>query len=122
MPDPVITLPSILSLAPAVVDTTPSLQRDPILLLPDARSMAPISAVLPSQPRFGSGYVPSATVEVVDTAPIISSVNSGIVPPSRLSLLPPPFGPSAAPWWKDPMKLGLLAAGLVVVALFMTKE
>lgn len=123
MADPVITLPKILSLAPATVSSTPTIERDPILLLPDTRTMSPMSTAMPARPLLPGlwqGPVSSATVEVVDTAPPIDYYSGGALPPLPITYLPP--AQAAAPWWKDPMKLGLIAAGVVVLALLLKKE
>lgn len=124
MPDPAITLPSFVSLPMPVVDTTPSIQFAPIVDLPYARNVVPLNTTMPQVPTDDWSRVPSATVNIVDRAPIVAPVNTGIVPPSRIQPLPLPLRamPTPTPWWKDPMKLGMAAAGLVLLVLLLKKE
>lgn len=126
MADPAIALPKIVSLAVPVVDSTPSVAMTRIENLPDARTMAPFSTAMPVQPVLQDwSQVPSATVTITDRAPVLKLVNTGIVPPLRLNPLPlrPPPPPSdGTPWWKDPVKLGIAGAALLVLLVLTKKE
>lgn len=126
MADPAITLPKIDSLAVPVVDSAPSVAMTRIEDLPDTRTMAPLPVAMPVQPVSQDwSQVPSATVTITARAPVLKPVNTGIVPPLRLNPLPlrPPSPPSdGTPWWKDPIKLGIAGAALLVLLVLTKKE
>lgn len=122
MPEPAIALPNIVSLSMPAVDPTPTLTMAPIVDLPTARNIVPLNTAMPQVPSDDWNRVPSATVDIVDRAPVIAQANTGVVPPSRFQPLPTRGIPAPTPWWKDPMKLGMAAAGLVLLVLLLKKE
>lgn len=102
MPEPIITLVPITQLALPPVDPTPKVDMLPIQDVPVGRPLPQLPTLLPATPKPVSyGPEPSATVQIVDKAPDIP-----FVPVPR---------PVALPWWKDPVKLGLAAAALLLL-------